>query len=90
MVEIQKQIATRIAGARSLTHGSAAVAPKAKKHFVQYKDYDERDTVAGKDIKPPYDWKTAKKRKAEEELALSVLVNHARISSINPLAIKSF
>jgi len=38
-------------------------------YFVQYKDYDERATVASKDVKPPYDWKTAKKRKAEEELA---------------------
>lgn len=40
MVEIQKQIAVRIAEARSLTQVSTAVAPKAKKHFVQYKDYE--------------------------------------------------
>lgn len=40
-------------------------------YFVQYKDYDERATVASKDVKPPYDWKTAKKRKAEEELTRS-------------------
>ena len=40
-------------------------------YFVQYKDYDERATVPSKDVKPPYDWKTAKKRKAEEELTRS-------------------
>jgi hypothetical protein len=40
-------------------------------YFVQYKDYDERATVPSKDVKPPYDWKMAKKRKAEEELTRS-------------------
>ena len=55
-------------------------------YFVQYKDYDERSTVASKDVKPPYDWKTAKKRKAEEELTRSTnnSIVISRPSTVDP------